>query len=107
MLASGLTMVSCGFASKEGGPARRPTGLSAAGVVCEAMNGDETMARFPDLEPFAARHGLKVVSIFGSSTTVLGTGEYVRCAVEASSPRPERTRPWRTRKTGGFGEAPV
>ena len=38
----------------------RLAGLSAAGVICEVMNDDGTMARVPDLERFAACHGLKV-----------------------------------------------
>ncbi len=41
----------------------RLAGLSPAGVICEVMNDDGTMARVPDLERFAARHGLKMVSI--------------------------------------------
>lgn len=35
----------------------------AAGVICEIMNEDGTMARLGDLEAFAAKHGLKIVSI--------------------------------------------
>src|SRR5579859_7813062 len=38
-------------------------GLSAAGVICEIMNDDGSMARMPDLEKFAAQHGLKILSI--------------------------------------------
>jgi 3,4-dihydroxy 2-butanone 4-phosphate synthase/GTP cyclohydrolase II len=34
-----------------------------AGVICEIMNEDGTMARLPDLERFARKHGLKVVSV--------------------------------------------
>ena len=41
----------------------RLAGLYPAGVLCEVVNEDGTMARLPDLEAFAARHGLKVVSI--------------------------------------------
>jgi 3,4-dihydroxy 2-butanone 4-phosphate synthase/GTP cyclohydrolase II len=41
----------------------RLAGLRAAGVICEVMNDDGTMARMPDLEKFAAKHGLKIVSI--------------------------------------------
>jgi 3,4-dihydroxy 2-butanone 4-phosphate synthase / GTP cyclohydrolase II len=37
--------------------------LSPAGVLCEIVNDDGTMARLPDLVRFAARHGLKVISI--------------------------------------------
>jgi len=38
-------------------------GLYPAGVICEIMNEDGTMARMPDLEVFSARHGIKIVSV--------------------------------------------
>ena len=38
-------------------------GLSPAAVLCEIMNGDGTMARLPDLEKFAAEHGLRIGAI--------------------------------------------
>jgi 3,4-dihydroxy 2-butanone 4-phosphate synthase/GTP cyclohydrolase II len=38
-------------------------GLYPAGVLCEIMKGDGTMARLPDLKRFAARHGLKMISV--------------------------------------------
>jgi 3,4-dihydroxy 2-butanone 4-phosphate synthase/GTP cyclohydrolase II len=41
----------------------RLAGLPAAGVICEIMNEDGSMARLPDLERFAARHGLKICTI--------------------------------------------
>jgi 3,4-dihydroxy 2-butanone 4-phosphate synthase/GTP cyclohydrolase II len=41
----------------------RLAGLKPAGVICEIMNEDGTMARMPDLERFAARHGLKILRI--------------------------------------------
>jgi 3,4-dihydroxy 2-butanone 4-phosphate synthase/GTP cyclohydrolase II len=41
----------------------RLSGLSPAGVICEIMNDDGTMARMPDLEKFAAHHGLRILSI--------------------------------------------
>ncbi|HET6520950.1 MAG TPA: 3,4-dihydroxy-2-butanone-4-phosphate synthase, partial [Geminicoccaceae bacterium] len=41
----------------------RLAGLTPAGVVCEIMNDDGTMARLPDLVAFAQRHGLKVAKI--------------------------------------------
>lgn len=34
-----------------------------AGVICEVMNDDGTMARMPDLELFAEKHGLKICTI--------------------------------------------
>jgi 3,4-dihydroxy 2-butanone 4-phosphate synthase/GTP cyclohydrolase II len=41
----------------------RLAGLNPAGVICEIMNADGTMARLPELLPFAAAHGLKLISI--------------------------------------------
>ncbi|MGF1466016.1 MAG: 3,4-dihydroxy-2-butanone-4-phosphate synthase [Sandaracinaceae bacterium] len=38
-------------------------GLEPAGVICEIMNDDGTMARMPDLVRFADQHGLRVLSI--------------------------------------------
>jgi 3,4-dihydroxy 2-butanone 4-phosphate synthase/GTP cyclohydrolase II len=41
----------------------RLAGLNAAGVVCEIMNEDGTMARVPDLIPYCERHGLTMVTV--------------------------------------------
>lgn len=41
----------------------RLAGLLPAGVICEVMNEDGTMARLPDLEIFAKRHGMKIGTI--------------------------------------------
>lgn len=38
-------------------------GFSGAGVICEIMNEDGTMARLSDLAPFARAHGLKIGTI--------------------------------------------
>lgn len=38
-------------------------GLYPAGVICEIMNDDGTMARLPDLEKFAEKHGLNIYTI--------------------------------------------
>src|SRR5687767_9819094 len=41
----------------------RLAGLNPAGVVCEIMRDDGTMARVPDLVPYCERHGLKMVTV--------------------------------------------
>jgi 3,4-dihydroxy 2-butanone 4-phosphate synthase/GTP cyclohydrolase II len=41
----------------------RIAGLYPAGVICEIMNPDGTMARMPELEAFAALHNLKIISV--------------------------------------------
>jgi 3,4-dihydroxy 2-butanone 4-phosphate synthase/GTP cyclohydrolase II len=38
-------------------------GLTPAAVICEIMNDDGSMARLPDLVPFAQQHGLKIGTI--------------------------------------------
>ena len=41
----------------------RLAGLYPAGVICEIMNDDGTMARVPDLDRFARRHGLLMITV--------------------------------------------
>jgi len=41
----------------------RLAGLNPAGVICEIMNDDGTMARLPDLITFAKQHGIKIATI--------------------------------------------
>src|SRR4029453_11782466 len=41
----------------------RIAGLIPAGVVCEIMNEDGTMARVPNLIPYCERHGIKLVTV--------------------------------------------
>ena len=41
----------------------RLAGLTPAGVICEVMNDDGTMARVPDLERYCAKHDLKMVTV--------------------------------------------
>jgi 3,4-dihydroxy 2-butanone 4-phosphate synthase / GTP cyclohydrolase II len=41
----------------------RLAGLQPAAVICEVMNDDGTMARVPDLVPYARRHCLKIVTV--------------------------------------------
>jgi len=41
----------------------RIAGLYPAGVICEIMNADGTMARLPELREFAREHDLKIISV--------------------------------------------
>jgi 3,4-dihydroxy 2-butanone 4-phosphate synthase/GTP cyclohydrolase II len=41
----------------------RIAGLKPAAVICEIMNDDGTMARLPELQIFAEKHGLKIISV--------------------------------------------
>jgi 3,4-dihydroxy 2-butanone 4-phosphate synthase/GTP cyclohydrolase II len=41
----------------------RMAGFEASGVICEVMNDDGTMSRRPELEAFAAQHGIRIGTI--------------------------------------------
>jgi 3,4-dihydroxy 2-butanone 4-phosphate synthase/GTP cyclohydrolase II len=41
----------------------RMAGMYPAAVICEVMKEDGTMARVPDLEPFGAKHGIKICTV--------------------------------------------
>jgi len=56
----------------------RLAGLAPAGVICEIMNPDGTMARVPQLEEFCAQHGLKMISVAELIRYRLKTERFVR-----------------------------
>jgi len=64
----------------------RLAGFKAAGVICEIMNDDGTMARMPDLVAFARRHHLKIVTIAELIQYRLRNEKLVRRAGEATLP---------------------
>jgi 3,4-dihydroxy 2-butanone 4-phosphate synthase / GTP cyclohydrolase II len=64
----------------------RIAGLYPAGVICEIMNPDGTMARLPQLEEFAARHGLKIITVADLVRYRMQKEMLVRRAVEADLP---------------------
>ncbi|MBT4686455.1 MAG: 3,4-dihydroxy-2-butanone-4-phosphate synthase [Rhodospirillaceae bacterium] len=61
----------------------RLSGLSPAGVICEIMNDDGTMARMPDLVKFAQFHGLKIGTIADLIEYRRATETYVERRSEA------------------------
>ncbi|MBU0723553.1 MAG: 3,4-dihydroxy-2-butanone-4-phosphate synthase [Alphaproteobacteria bacterium] len=61
----------------------RMAGLIPAGVICEIMNDDGTMARLPDLVQFAQYHGLKVGTIADLIAHRRRTESIVRRALES------------------------
>jgi 3,4-dihydroxy 2-butanone 4-phosphate synthase/GTP cyclohydrolase II len=61
----------------------RLAGLNPAGVICEIMNDDGTMARMPDLEAFAATHDLRILTIADLIAYRLRTERVVRRVEEA------------------------
>ena len=56
----------------------RMAGLYPAGVICEIMNEDGTMARVPDLMEFAAKHELRIINIADLIHYRLGTERFVK-----------------------------
>ena len=64
----------------------RLAGLKPAGVICEIMNDDGTMARMPDLERFAQEHGLILVSVADLIEYRLSHESLVEKLVEAPCP---------------------
>lgn len=64
----------------------RLAGLSPAGVLCEIMNEDGTMARVSHLLEFAKAHGLKIVTIKDLIEHRLQRESFVRRVVSASMP---------------------
>ncbi len=66
----------------------RLAGLRPAGVICEIMKDDGTMARLPDLEEFAERHGLKIITIRDLIAYRLKNECLVKREVETRLPTP-------------------
>jgi 3,4-dihydroxy 2-butanone 4-phosphate synthase/GTP cyclohydrolase II len=64
----------------------RLAGLTPAGVICEVMNDDGTMARMPDLEKFAAEHKLLILSVADVIHFRMQRERLVRRAAEAAVP---------------------
>jgi len=64
----------------------RLAGMRTAGVICEIMKDDGTMARMPDLEKFAEKHGLKIATIADLVAYRLRRDLLVHRAAEARIP---------------------
>jgi 3,4-dihydroxy 2-butanone 4-phosphate synthase/GTP cyclohydrolase II len=67
----------------------RLAGLYPAGVLCETVNEDGTMARLPDLVAFSAEHGLKIISIADLIAYRRQHEVLVTCVAEATIPTPQ------------------
>lgn len=72
----------------------RIAGLTPAAVICEIMNDDGTMARMPELRLFAAKHGLKIISVADLVKYRVAKEMLVRRLVETDLPSDYGT--WRT-----------
>jgi len=64
----------------------RIAGCYPAGVVCEIMNDDGTMSRLPELERFAEKHDLKIISVADLVRYRIQKETLVRRAVECDLP---------------------
>jgi len=64
----------------------RLAGLYPAGVICEIMNDDGTMARLPQLEVVAEQHGLKIVTVADLIAYRRMTEKLIRRVAEANLP---------------------
>jgi 3,4-dihydroxy 2-butanone 4-phosphate synthase / GTP cyclohydrolase II len=63
-------------------------GLKPAGVICEIMNNDGSMARRPQLESFARKHDLKIVTIADLVAYRMQRESLVQAAAETVLPTP-------------------
>jgi 3,4-dihydroxy 2-butanone 4-phosphate synthase/GTP cyclohydrolase II len=66
----------------------RLAGCAPAGVICEILNADGTMARRPELEVFSKEHGLPFVTVADLIAYRLGHERLVHRVAEASLPTP-------------------
>lgn len=66
----------------------RLAGLKPAGVICEIMNDDGTMARLPDLEKFAEKHELKIATVADVIAYRMRNESFVHQAAETILPTP-------------------
>lgn len=64
----------------------RIAGLNPSAVICEIMNDDGTMARLPELEIFAAKHDLKIISVADLVRYRIEKETLVRRVVETDLP---------------------
>ena len=64
----------------------RMAGLVSAGVICEIMNEDGTMARVPDLIQFCEQHGLKMLTVASLIRYRLQHERYIHRVAEATLP---------------------
>jgi 3,4-dihydroxy 2-butanone 4-phosphate synthase/GTP cyclohydrolase II len=64
----------------------RMAGLISAGVICEIMNEDGTMARVPDLVAFCAEHGLKMLTVASLIRYRLQHERYIHRIAETTLP---------------------
>jgi 3,4-dihydroxy 2-butanone 4-phosphate synthase / GTP cyclohydrolase II len=97
LMRAGHTEAGCDLASL--------AGLTPAAVICEIMKDDGTMARLPDLQLFAAEHGLRI----GTIADLIHYRSSTESLIEKIGSRPLRTahgefvaHAWRDKPSGGL-----
>jgi 3,4-dihydroxy 2-butanone 4-phosphate synthase/GTP cyclohydrolase II len=66
----------------------RLAGMRPAAVICEVMNEDGTMARMPDLEVFAEKHGIRIATVADVIAYRMRTESFVHKVAETLLPTP-------------------
>ena len=64
----------------------RLAGTYPAGVICEIMNEDGTMARMPQLRAFSLKHGIKIISVAEIIRYRRAHEKFIRCVAETRLP---------------------
>ncbi|MCL2777279.1 MAG: 3,4-dihydroxy-2-butanone-4-phosphate synthase [Polyangiaceae bacterium] len=75
----------------------RLAGLTPAGVICEIMSDDGSMARMPDLEVFSKKHGLRILTIADLVQYRLQTERLVRRVATGTITLDETSTEWTAR----------
>lgn len=83
----------------------RLAGCTPAGVICEVMNDDGTMARMPDLQVFAKTHGMRILSIADLIQYRLQIEHLVRRVSSGSLVLPPKQLTWKAHVYETAGEA--
>jgi 3,4-dihydroxy 2-butanone 4-phosphate synthase/GTP cyclohydrolase II len=94
LMRAGHTEAGCDLASM--------AGCSPASVICEVMNDDGTMARLPDLQLFAAEHGLKI----GTIAALIEHRSRTETLVQRVGASREMHTPWGTFTAHAFQDSP-
>jgi 3,4-dihydroxy 2-butanone 4-phosphate synthase/GTP cyclohydrolase II len=73
----------------------RLSGLNSAGVICEIIREDGSMARMPDLEAFGKKHGLRILTIADMISYRLQTERLVRAVEDTEITLDQTGTAWR------------
>src|SRR5690606_16232222 len=74
----------------------RLAGLSSAGVICEIIRDDGSMARMPDLEAFGKKYDLRIITIADLISYRLQTERFIRAVEDTEIVLDQTGTSWRT-----------